>query len=32
VLDVAVAFGYLDAAPLAHERDRLCGMIYSLQR
>ena len=32
VLDVAVAFGYLDAAPLAHERDRLCSMIYGLQR
>jgi four helix bundle protein len=32
VLDVAVALGYLDEAPLAQERDRLCGIIYSLQR
>ena len=32
VLDVAVAFGYLDEAPLARERDRLCGIIYGLQR
>ncbi|HEY1546758.1 MAG TPA: hypothetical protein VGG28_03025 [Kofleriaceae bacterium] len=28
----AVALGYLDEAPLAGERDRLCGIIYSLQR
>jgi four helix bundle protein len=32
VLDVAVAFGWIDEAPLAAERDRLCGMLYSLQR
>jgi len=31
-LDVAVAFGWLDDAPLARERDRLCGMLFSLQR
>jgi four helix bundle protein len=32
VLDVAVAFGYIAEAPLGRERDRLCGMIYGLQR
>jgi len=32
VLDVAVAFGYLATAPRERERDRLCGMIYGLQR
>jgi four helix bundle protein len=32
VLDVAVALGYLDETPLTRERDRLCGIIYSLQR
>ena len=31
-LDVAVAFGWLDHAPLDAERDRLCGILYSLQR
>jgi len=31
-LDIAVAHGWLDGAPLAGERDRLCGMIYGLQR
>jgi four helix bundle protein len=32
VLDTAVAFGWLDAAPLFVERDRLCGMLFALQR
>jgi four helix bundle protein len=32
VLDVAVTMGYLDEAPLIRERDRLCGIIYGLQR
>ena len=32
VLDVAYAMGYLDEVPLIRERDRLCGIIYSLQR
>ena len=32
VLDVAVAMGYLDVAPMIRERDRLCGIIFSLQR
>ena len=32
VLDVAVAFGWLPAAPLAAERDRLAGMLFGLQR
>ncbi len=32
VLDIAAAHGWLDTPPLAHERDRLCGMIYGLQR
>ena len=31
-LDTAAAFGWLDAVPCAAERDRLCGMLYSLQR
>ncbi|MGE0547421.1 MAG: four helix bundle protein [Kofleriaceae bacterium] len=31
-LDVAVAFGWLDEAPLAAERDRLAGILFSLQR
>lgn len=32
VLDIAAAHGWLEHAPLAAERDRLCGMIYGLQR
>ena len=32
VLDIAAAFGWLDEPPLAAERDRLCGLIYGLQR
>ena len=32
VLDIAVAHRWLAAPPLAAERDRLCGMIYGLQR
>jgi four helix bundle protein len=32
VLDIATAHGWLDAAPLASERDRLGGVIYGLQR
>ena len=32
VLDAAVAFGWLATAPLAAERDRLCGMLFALQR
>ena len=32
VLDVAVAFGWLEAAPLAEERDRLGGLLFGLQR
>ena len=32
VLDIAAAHGWLAAPPVAAERDRLCGMIYSLQR
>jgi len=32
VLDIAAAHGWLAAPPVAPERDRLCGMIYSLQR
>ena len=32
VLDVAVAFGWLEAAPLSAERDRLGGLIFGLQR
>ena len=31
-LDVAVAFGWLDVAPLFPERDRLAGLLYGLQR
>jgi four helix bundle protein len=31
-LDVAAAFGWLPDAPLAAERDRLCGVLYGLQR
>ena len=31
-LDVAVAWGWLPAAPAAAERDRLAGMLYALQR
>jgi four helix bundle protein len=31
-LDVAAAFGWLDDAPYAAERDRLCGVLYGLQR
>ena len=32
VLDIAAVHGWLGEAPLAAERDRLCGMIYGLQR
>ena len=32
VLDIATAHRWLDSPPLAKERDRLCGMIYGLQR
>ena len=32
VLDIASVHGWLPAAPLAAERDRLCGLIYGLQR
>src|SRR5213593_945911 len=32
VLDIAAAHGWLAAQPLAGERDRLAGMLYSLQR
>jgi four helix bundle protein len=31
-LDVAAAFGWLASAPLVAERDRLCGVLYGLQR
>jgi hypothetical protein len=31
-LDVAANFGWLLEAPCASERDRLCGVLYSLQR
>ena len=31
-LDVAAAFGWLADAPCAAERDRLCGVLYGLQR
>ena len=31
-LDVAAAFGWLDEAPSERERDRLCGVLYGLQR
>jgi len=30
--DVAVAQGFLEEAPLAHERDRLGGLLFGLQR
>jgi len=32
VLDIAAARGWLALPPLERERDRLCGMIYGLQR
>jgi four helix bundle protein len=32
VLDIAAAHGWLESPPLALERDRLCGMLYGLQR
>ena len=32
ILLAAVAFGWLDAAPLANERDRLGAILYKLQR
>jgi four helix bundle protein len=32
VLDIAAVHGWLDAPPLDRERDRLCGLLYSLQR
>ena len=32
VLDIAAAHGWLDAPPLARERDRLGGLLYGLQR
>jgi hypothetical protein len=31
-LDVATAFGWLPNAPCGSERDRLCGVLYGLQR
>jgi four helix bundle protein len=31
-LEVAVAVGWLERAPLAAERDRLCGILYGCQR
>jgi four helix bundle protein len=31
-LEVATALGVFDEAPLAAERDRLCGLIYGAQR
>jgi four helix bundle protein len=31
-LDVAANFGWLPDAPCAAERDRLCGVLYGLQR
>ena len=31
-LDVAAAFGWLASPPLVAERDRLCGVLYGLQR
>ena len=31
-LDVAAALGSLPEAPYAAERDRLCGVLYGLQR
>jgi four helix bundle protein len=32
VLDIAAAHGWLESPPLALERDRLCGMLYGLER
>jgi four helix bundle protein len=32
ILLAAVAFGWLDAAPMAAERDRLGAILYKLQR
>lgn len=32
VLDIAAAHGWLDAAPMAAERDRLGALLYGLQR
>jgi four helix bundle protein len=32
ILLASVAFGWLDAAPLASERDRLGAILYKLQR
>jgi four helix bundle protein len=32
VLDIAAAHRWIESPPLAAERDRLCGMIYGLQR
>jgi four helix bundle protein len=32
VLDVAVALGWLEAAPMPAERDRLGGVLFGLQR
>ena len=32
VLDIAAAHGWVDSPPLARERDRLGGLLYSLQR
>ena len=32
VLDIAAAHGWLAAPALAAERDRLCGILFSLQR
>jgi len=32
ILLASVAFGWLDSAPMAAERDRLGGILYSLQR
>jgi four helix bundle protein len=31
-LDVAAAFGWFERAPLVAERDRLCAVLYGLQR
>ena len=31
-IDVAVIHGWLAEPPLDRERDRLCGLLYSLQR
>ena len=32
VLEIAAAHGWIAEATLATERDRLCGMVFSLQR